>query len=284
MKRYSLGLYEKAMPQSLSWREKLQTAKKAGFDYLEISIDETEEKLQRLSWSKEIRRALVEQMEETDLPIRSLCLSGHRKYPLGSEQEAIRSRSMQIMEDAIELADDLGIRTIQLAGYDVYYEDTTPDTRSYFAKNLKIAANMAADKGILLGFETMETPFMDTVAKAMEYVELVHSPYLGVYPDIGNLTNAAKLYGNSVLGDLQQGSGHLVAMHLKETLPGKYREIPFGTGHVDFEMAIQKAISLGVYRFVTELWYVGQERWLEDIRDAADMMKTILNRELRETG
>jgi L-ribulose-5-phosphate 3-epimerase len=284
MKRYSLGLYEKAMPQSLSWREKLQTAKKAGFDYLEISIDETEEKLQRLSWSKEIRRTLVEQMEETDLPIRSLCLSGHRKYPLGSEQEAIRSRSMQIMEDAIELADDLGIRTIQLAGYDVYYEDTTPDTRSYFAKNLKIAANMAADKGILLGFETMETPFMDTVAKAMEYVELVHSPYLGVYPDIGNLTNAAKLYGNSVLGDLQQGSGHLVAMHLKETLPGKYREIPFGTGHVDFEMAIQKAISLGVYRFVTELWYVGQERWLEDIRDAADMMKTILNRELRETG
>jgi L-ribulose-5-phosphate 3-epimerase len=130
----------------------------------------------------------------------------------------------------------------------------------------------------------METPFMDTVAKAMEYVELVHSPYLGVYPDIGNLTNAAKLYGNSVLGDLQQGSGHLVAMHLKETLPGKYREIPFGTGHVDFEMAIQKAISLGVYRFVTELWYVGQERWLEDLRDAADMMKTILNRELRETG
>lgn len=46
---------------------------------------------------------------------------------------------------------------------------------------------MAAEKGIVLGFETMETPFMDTVEKAMRYVNLVSSPYLGVYPDIGNL-------------------------------------------------------------------------------------------------
>ena len=48
---------------------------------------------------------------------------------------------------------------------------------------------MAAEKGIVLGFETMETPFMDTVEKAMRYVNLVSSPYLGVYPDIGNLKN-----------------------------------------------------------------------------------------------
>jgi L-ribulose-5-phosphate 3-epimerase len=121
---------------------------------------------------------------------------------------------------------------------------------------------------------------MDTVEKAMEYVNLVNSPYLGVYPDIGNLTNAAKLYGTSVLGDLGKGGGHIVAMHLKETVPGKYREIKFGTGHVDFEMAIHKAIQLGVYRFVTELWYVGQENWYEDVRDAAQRMKAILDREL----
>lgn len=46
---------------------------------------------------------------------------------------------------------------------------------------------MAARKGILLGFETMETPFMDTVEKAMYYVKTIDNAYLGVYPDIGNL-------------------------------------------------------------------------------------------------
>lgn len=45
---YLLGLYEKAMPNTLSVREKLFATKKAGFDFMEISIDETDEKLSRL--------------------------------------------------------------------------------------------------------------------------------------------------------------------------------------------------------------------------------------------
>ena len=47
-KEYYLGLYEKSMPNTLSWEEKLKVVKEAGFDYLEMSIDETEEKLARL--------------------------------------------------------------------------------------------------------------------------------------------------------------------------------------------------------------------------------------------
>lgn len=45
MKPYTLGIYEKAMPAELSWKEKMETAKAAGYDFIEISIDETEEKL-----------------------------------------------------------------------------------------------------------------------------------------------------------------------------------------------------------------------------------------------
>ena len=38
MKEYVLGLYEKAMPKELSWKEKLLAAKEAGYDFVEISI------------------------------------------------------------------------------------------------------------------------------------------------------------------------------------------------------------------------------------------------------
>ena len=41
-KEYYLGLYEKSMPNTLSWEEKLEVVKEAGFDYLEMSIDELE--------------------------------------------------------------------------------------------------------------------------------------------------------------------------------------------------------------------------------------------------
>lgn len=279
MKAYSIGLYEKAMPGNLSWTEKILAAKKAGYDFIEISIDETDEKLKRLDMSKEERIGLVSLMQALDMPIRTMCLSGHRKYPLGSNDPEIRQRSMEIMEKALQLADDLGVRIIQLAGYDVYYEQSNNETKKYFLNNLKKITEIAASKGILMGFETMETEFMNTVQKAMSYVKQIDSVYLNVYPDLGNITNAAVSYGKDVNNDLETGRGKLVAMHLKETVPGKFREIPFGTGHVDFENGIKKAWELGVRRFVTEFWYTGNPNWQDDLNFAVKKMTDILNKQ-----
>ena len=276
-KKYHIGLYEKAMPSALNWEEKLQCARDCGYDFVEISIDETDARLARLEWTAQERAQLRETMQKVGVPIRSMCLSGHRKYPFGASDPAVRQRSLEIMEKAIQLADDLGIRVIQLAGYDVYYEEGSEQTRKDFAENLKKAVEMAAVHGVVLGFETMETEFMNTVAKSMKYVDLIDNPYLGVYPDVGNLTNAAKTYGTSVLDDLETGRGHLVAIHLKETVPGKFREIPFLTGHVDFPAVIRKGWQLGVRRFVTEMWDTGKPEWKEDICFAHDKMSEILD-------
>lgn len=269
---YQLGMYEKAVPNDLTWTERLSVAQESGFDYVEISVDETDAKLARLDWTAEERRAVVRAQEEVGLPIRSMCLSGHRKYPFGATDPDVRARSLEIMQKACDLACDLGVRTIQLAGYDVYYEEGSDETRKYFAENLAKATEMAARAGVLLGFETMETPFMDTVEKAMAYVDLINSPYLGVYPDLGNLTNASFLYGKSVTDDCATGRGHLVAAHCKETVAGAYREIPFGTGTTDWS-ALDEVIAQGVRRFVAEFWYVGSDAWREDAAFAATYVR-----------
>ena len=266
------------MPKTMDWREMLQCAKECGYDFVEISIDETDLRLSRLDWTKEQRLELVGIMKEVGIPIRTMCLSGHRKYPFGASDPAVRARGMEIMEKAIEFADDLGIRIIQLAGYDVYYEEGTAESERLFRENLAKATRMAEAKGIMMGFETMETAFMDTVTKSMKYVDLINSPYLGVYPDSGNLTNASKLYGTDVLADIENGRGHIVAFHLKETIPGHYREIPFLTGHVDFESIIRLAWSMGVRRYVTEMWDVGNASWKEDIQFANKSMSAILDK------
>ena len=135
----------------------------------------------------------------------------------------------------------------------------------------------AEKTGVLIGLETMENEFMNTVEKAMKYVTLCGSNYLKVYPDIGNLTNAAVLYKSDVLEDMELGRGNLTSLHLKETVPGKFREIPYGTGHVDFEAAIKKAWDLGVRRFVTEFWYTGNPEWKKDLDGAVKMMCPILD-------
>lgn len=263
---YTLGLYEKSMPSERSWREKLTAAKAAGFDQLEISIDETDARLSRLDWSDAEKIDLLNLEAETDMPIRTMCLSGHRKYPLGSHDPATRSRGMEIMRKAIDFSGYMGIRIIQLAGYDVYYEKGDEDTRAMFAANLSQAVELAAEKGVMLGFETMETPFMDNISKAMYYVSHIDSPYLGVYPDLGNLTNACELYGDDVNAEIESGHGHLFAMHLKETVPGKYRDMEFGAGRVDFAGGIRRAYKSGVRLFTAEFWHNGCENWPERLK------------------
>lgn len=274
-KSYTLGLYEKAVPGMLSYEEKLAYAAKYGYDFVEISIDETDEKQARLDYTPAQMSELKNAVKNTGIPFGSMCLSAHRKYPLGSSDARTAAKSLEIMQKAVDFAAENGIRIIQLAGYDVYYEEGNEHTRALFKENLIKSVETASAAGVLLGFETMETAFMDTVAKAMDYVAVVNSPYLGVYPDLGNITNAAILYGHSVQDDLESGRGHILAMHLKETVPGKYREIPFGTGHVDFKGGIQKAWSLGVRRFVTEFWFTGDPRWEEEVARAARMMHSL---------
>ncbi len=277
---FNLGLYEKSMPHALSLEEKLVETKSAGFDFLEMSVDESDEKLGRLKWTGKQREALIHSMWKTGVKILTLCLSGHRKYPIGSANPAVRKRGREIMTDAIDLAQDLGIRIIQIAGYDEYYHPSTEKTRSYFSENLQLLVKYAARAGVILAFETMETTFMNTVKKAMHFVHQVDSPYLQVYPDIGNITNAALSSGNSLTEDMESGRGHIAAMHLKETLPGKFREIPYGSGHVDFKQAFSIVSGMGVALFVGEFWHTGNRDWKEQLIRSNTFLRSEMQSEL----
>lgn len=277
MKKYEIGLYEKAMRNTLTWKEKLQCAKECGYDYLEISIDATEEKINRIYMDTEEKREIMEAIFDTGIPIGSMSVSALTKYALGDPDQAVRDRGMEIAEKSIQMSSALGVRTVMIPGYDIYYGESTIETKRYFLENIRKIAEIAEREGILVGFETMENNFMNTTGKAVQYVNMVDSAYLKIYPDAGNITNAAVANRHDVCEDLSLGKGKLIALHLKETKPDVYREVPFLTGHVEFERIINTAWKLGVRRYVTELWDVGQPQWKEDICFANRSMKRLLN-------
>lgn len=277
MKKYEIGLYEKAMRNTLTWKEKMQCAKECGYDYLEISIDATEEKINRIYMDTEEKREIMEAIFDTGIPIGSMSVSALTKYALGDPDQAVRDRGMEIAEKSIQLSSALGVRTVMIPGYDIYYGESTIETKRYFLENIRKIAEIAEREGILVGFETMENNFMNTTGKAVQYVNMVDSAYLKIYPDAGNITNAAVANRHDVCEDLSLGKGKLIALHLKETKPDVYREVPFLTGHVEFERIINTAWKLGVRRYVTELWDVGQPQWKEDICFANRSMKRLLN-------
>lgn len=273
MENYRLGLYEKSLPRDLTWKEKLKAAKTAGYDYVEMSIDESDVFMARLKQSKKERQDLVNIMHECGIRIDSICLSGQRKYPMGSTDKDIREKSMKLIKDAIDYAYDLGIHIIQIAGYDVYYDgESTEETRLNFINGLVEASEYASSKGILLGIETMETDFLNTVEKGMTYINEVKSSYLKMYPDVGNIRNATE----DTVSDLIKGEMHIVAAHLKETRENVFRDMRFGEGRVDFRSMCQTLKDLNVRMYTAEFWYDGGEDWETKIKDAYDFLEPIL--------
>jgi predicted hexulose-6-phosphate isomerase len=273
---YLLGLYEKALEPNLTLKEKLETAYRLGFDFMELSIDETQEKLDRVS-NPNFLKEIIEANLTSKIRFESICLSGQRKYPLGSLDISTREKSISLAFAAIKLASSIGIRHIQLAGYDVYYETSTSETKSYFLKGLKDVVNYAAKYGILLGFETMENSFMNTISKAMEIVKIIDSPYLGVYPDIGNLTNGYLKENIDPVSDILSGKGHIIASHLKETKPGVYRNLLFGQGHTNYALFLKEYKKMGVSRFLMECWYnSNDDHFLSNLERANVSLRQII--------
>ncbi|SHO55327.1 L-ribulose-5-phosphate 3-epimerase [Vibrio quintilis] len=265
-----LGLYEKAMPAALSWEEKLTYAKSLGFDFVEISVDETAERRARLDWNKEEVRALRQLCFEHEMPLQSLCLSAHRKFPFGSDDPAIREEAYQIMKKAIALAYQLGVRTIQLAGYDVYYEPQSGETHQRFIEGMQWAARQAERAGVMLAVEIMDTPYLNSLTKFEVLKREVSSPFFMAYPDVGNISG----WNHDVSTEIQLAQDHIVQIHLKDTLkvkddfPGQFRDLLIGAGEVDFPSVFSTLEKINYSApMVIEMW-AQDEHWYQNIATA----------------
>lgn len=265
-----LGIYEKALPAGECWLERLQLAQKLEFDFVEMSVDETDLRLSRLDWSREERLKLVNAVAETGVRVPSMCLSAHRRFPLGSEDDLIRDQGLEIMRKAITFAQDVGIRVIQLAGYDVYYQKANDETRRRFREGLKESVDMASRAQVTLAMEIMDYPLMNSISKALGYAHYLNNPWFQIYPDIGNLS----AWDNDVQMELQAGRGHIVAVHVKDTLPGVFKNVPFGTGVVDFEQCFRTLKQSGYCGpYLIEMWSETSDDPLAEVAKARDWVR-----------
>ena len=272
--KHATGIYEKAFDPRINWRERLHRAASLGFDFVEISIDETDARLSRLDWSKEQKKELLDAIWASGVPIRSMCLSGHRRFPFGSQDPETRKKAHEIMEKAIGFAGEMGIRVIQLAGYDVYYEKSTADSVKRFSEGMAFAAERAANAQVMLAMEIMDTPFMNSISKHLPYEKRISSPWYRVYPDLGNLSAWPE---NDPEAELAKGIGSIVAIHLKDTIPptentkGQFKCVPFGAGCVDFSARFAQLEKLGYAGpYMIEMWH---QEGTDDVLEIANAAK-----------
>lgn len=281
-KQYFIGAYEKAFPEECSLEEMLRLASEVGYDFFEMSIDRTDARISRL-YDECFMEELETILRNSPIKIGSICLSALGTYTLGNLNEVNRSKAVDIFKHAILFAERFGVRVIQIPGCDVpKFDNRTSETNAIFFENISVLIDIAAKYGITIAIENMENDYMDTVEKTMKLVSHVNSPYLQIYPDAGNITSAALLYGNDVLDDMSLGRGHYVAFHLKETRPNKYGGLFYGEGHVDFQRCTSIAWDLGTRRFVMEYWYTGNTEWRNDLAKAKQLCTEWIEKSIKD--
>ena len=173
-------------------------------------------------------------------------------------------------------AREFGIRVIQLAGYNVYYEPSTPESLRLFEEGLRSACEIAEKYQVMLAMEIMDTPLMSSISRYLKYKAVLPSPWFTVYPDVGNLS----AWGNDTAAEISLGRNGMVGVHLKDTLavtedfPGKFKCVPFGSGCVDFPACLGQLEREG-YRgpYMIEMWYEPGQDWRAEITNARKFME-----------
>jgi L-ribulose-5-phosphate 3-epimerase len=249
--RMPVGLYEKALPGDLAWEERLVTAAKAGYDFIDISIDESAMRLARLDWPASERAALRQAIANSGVPVMTMCLSAHRKYPLGGRAPEIRRQGLDILRKAIEFAGDIGLRIIQVMGYDVFYEHSDEGTRTRFIEGIQQGVRWASQAGVMLGLENVDAPFLESLDKGLRLVCEVNSPWFRLYPDMANLAAAGYPPPQQIL----LAKGYMVAIHVKDALPGVIRGVPFEKGIVPLQETFHALAQVGFWGPLSvEMW------------------------------
>jgi L-ribulose-5-phosphate 3-epimerase len=255
------GIYEKALPKRFSWEERLSAAAQTGYDFLEISIDDSDERITRLDADERQLSEIKNAIENTGIRIQSMSLSAHRRFPLGSEDKDIRQKGLDILSKAINFSLEIGVRYILIAGSDVYHQESNPKTLSNFMAGLEFGFQKASAAGLMLALENWEIR-INSLKKAMEYVHYFNSPWFQLYVDIGNLSYA----GYDIFEELEYAKEHIAALHVKDTIPGQLRYVNHGEGVVPFKEIFKKLAEIGFQAPIV------LELWTEDFPDALEIV------------
>lgn len=270
--RVRLGIYEKALPPDMSWPQFFEEVRDAGFDFAELAVDESAERIQRLGWNHHQRYHVLQAAHANGVTIDTVTLSAHRGTPLGSADPDVRARARTMLRQAIELAGDLGCTCVQVAGYFTFYEPPHPDARRWFVDGLAQATRHAEATGIVLAIENVDGHDVTSIPDALDLLTAINQRSVRLYIDVGNLAGNQR----DVAAELRTGLPYAHAVQFKDARPGEYRRVPFGHGTVPWAE---------VMTVLAEAGYpvpIGLELWNDDhsptiARSAADWFRQMID-------
>ncbi len=172
-------------------KEKMKLVKEAGFDGVELALDEIGEV--SMESTKEDLHMVKAYAKEIGLELYSLATMHYWTYNYTSANPENRQKAMEITKKQLEVAAELGCDTIlvvpgavevsfdpgEVVEYDVAYE------RAQSA--LKELAPYAEKLGVCIGVENVANRFLLSPLEMARFIDEIGSDYVGAYFDVGNV-------------------------------------------------------------------------------------------------
>ncbi len=169
-----------------------EIAKKAGFDGVEVALDETGPI--SLASTKEDILAVKKMAEEVGIELYSVASGLYWTYNYISDKEENREKAKEITKKQLQVAAWLGCDTIlvvpgavhvvfepdsEVIDYDVAYERAL--------EALRELAPVAEKLKVSIGVENVWNKFLLSPMEMRDFIDKVNSPYVGSYFDVGNV-------------------------------------------------------------------------------------------------
>lgn len=181
-----------SFPSDMSIQDCIRTAKKAGFDGIELALNESGS--MSLESSEEEIARYRELAAEVGIAISSVATGLYWSYSFTSASEEIRRKAMAIARKQIDTAALLGADTVlvvpgavgvdfipncEIVDYDVAYERA--------AAAMKELAGYAESRRVHVGLENVWNKFLLSPLEMRAFIHGIGSPFVGAYLDVGNV-------------------------------------------------------------------------------------------------
>lgn len=231
------GIYFGSLPAKLSLDDRFALARQAGLEGVEIPSDyETEDQV------AELRRAA----EAKGIELHSVMASTHWQWPLSSTDEEIRTKGVEGIRHALQVAKWAGASTV-LVVPGVVTEDVSYAAAYELArKSLTELLPSAEELGVVMALENVWNKFLLSPLEFRDFIDSFQHPLIKAYFDVGNIL----LYGFphqwiEILGT------RIAKIHIKDFNTNSRTFVPLLTGTLDFPRTINALRGVGYNDYLT---------------------------------